>query len=256
MISKRYRNYLIRRYILQPWLILVTRLLYILCPSVIIDKVKLNRPIFIIGVSRSGTTLFIEKFAQHNELCNWSEAAQIFTTKFYDKDVDHYLDKNNYNVLDEFRLKLFFGLKTKINRKNRFVNKHPENSLRLRFIKKLWPDAIFVHIFRNPKDVVYSNYKLTTHQKFRHDWPFGQFPKPKMWRQYLNLPLIEQFCLQYVDLEKEIFNFSHECYKGNILSISYEEFCESPKEILKKVDIYCGLNPKERKFNNLEQVYT
>jgi hypothetical protein len=246
--NRWHRNYYIRRYVYGPCLGLATRLLYggrALIPA---SAYRLERPIFVVGVSGSGTTVFIERFARHRDLCNWSEAAQILDLHFYTPERDTLKDDEPLAPFDAFRMRCLFGLKTRLTGKRRFVNKHPENSLRIRYLLKAFPDAMFVHLIRESHATVESNYSRTLRDPFRTRWPFGQFPKPPKWRQYLALPLVEQFAWQWVDLIEHIRRvaITERLVESRYLEVRYEEFCANPRQVLELVDRLCGLSPEGR----------
>src|SRR5205809_3108300 len=144
-------------------------------------------------------------------------------------------------------MRCLFGLKTRLTGKRRFVNKHPENSLRMRYLLRAFPDALFVHLIREGRATVESNYARTLRDPFRTDWPFGQFPKPPKWREYVTLPLLEQFAWQWVDLIEHIRQ-SAKSYGlvDRYLEVEYEAFCHNPCQVLELVDAFCGLSPAGR----------
>ena len=132
-------------------------------------------------------------------------------------------------------------MKTRLMGKQRFVNKHPENSLRIRFLRKIFPDAIFIHMIRDGWPTVASNYERTLEDPFRTSCPFGQFPKPEGWRSYVHLPLAEQFAHQWVDVIEHIRNDACELLgRDEYIGISYEEFCERPCEVVARLDDFWG----------------
>ena len=47
-----------------------------------------------------------------------------------------------------------------------FLNKNPHHCYRVRYLRAIWPDARFIHIVRNPRAVVLSEYK----QRNRSNW--------------------------------------------------------------------------------------
>jgi len=248
--NRWHRNYYIRRYLYGPVLSTTTRLLYgarVLIPAVLY---RLDRPIFVVGVSGSGTTVFVDHFGRHRDVCNWSEAAQIFDLKFYMRERETLKDHEPLAPFDAFRMRCLFGLKTRLTRKRRFVNKHPENSLRMRYLLKAFPDALFVHLIREGRATVESNYSRTLRDPFRTHWPFGQFPKPPKWREYLSLPLVEQFARQWVDVIEHIRQVANaeRLVDSRYLEVRYEKFCDSPRQVLELADAFCGLSPARRDY--------
>lgn len=246
--NKSHRHYLIRRYAYGPCLNFACRLLYVVAGRVPESWYQLKAPIFIVGVSRSGTTLFVDEFAWHRDLCNWSEAPQIMDSHFYDADNDTHKGPEDVTAFDAFRIKFLFAMRTKLTGKQRFVNKHPENSLRITYLQALFPDAIFIHVIRDGRATAESNYRRTLLDPYRTDWPFGQFPKPHAWRDYAAKPLREQFAHQWVDVASFVRHSAKEMglIPDRYLEVRYEQFCEAPRQVLAEVDEFCGLAPGRR----------
>ena len=250
--NRWHRNYFIRRYLYGPCLRAATRVLYFLRFAIPEASYHLKKPVFIVGVSRSGTTVFIENFKSHADLCDWSEAAQIMDLNFYDRANDHAKTEADVTDFDIFRIRFLFGVKTRLSGKKVFVNKHPENSLRMTFIRQIFPDAIFVHVIRDGRATAYSNYTRTLIDPFRVNWPFGQFPKPKRWRDYLVLPLLAQFSHQWIDVVSEIQNVAREALgSDDYMEVCYEEFCADTHGTLARVDKFCNLNPEKRFYGQI-----
>lgn len=241
-----HRNYFIRRYFYGPILHAATWIAY--CLRFFIPKgwYHLEEPVFVVGCSRSGTTLFIKYFSQHPQVCNWSEAAQIMELDFYNPDIEH-LKENLPSNFDVFRIRFWFGLKTRLTGKRVFVNKHPENSLRMLWLRYIFPDARFIHMIRDGMAVTASNFARTLKDPFRKNWPFGQFPKPPAWREYLELPLHVQFAHQWKDVTKYVIDVGAKGLSGDrYLEIHYETFCKDCTEVLRQVDRFVGVDPAKR----------
>ena len=154
----------------------------------------MKAPVFIIGSGRSGTTLLYEIFASHESLawvCNLtnrlpflpqasllcrssvlkkhrafkpaSEAIEGFTHCGINKfpvpiDID-YLKENT----EEFQLEDIKNKTRNYFRKHcagfgteRFVSKNTSNSMKIELLNEIFPDAYFVHIYRNPYSVISS----------------------------------------------------------------------------------------------------
>ena len=152
---------------------------------------EISRPIFIIGVPRSGTTLLYNLMAHHKDLAWFS---QYDLPKVFSKEFLHFyklrkrlfdirewsygkLDMPNYEVLfdapiefpqfwnrhigqdwadekdvdDSSKKRLRETISQIIISKNkkRFLSKYPRNSVRIRYLNKVFPGSIFVNIVRD-----------------------------------------------------------------------------------------------------------
>lgn len=246
-VTKWDRNYLVRRYLYGPFLKLASFGLFLLSPLVPKGCYKLTRPIFIIGCSRSGTSILIQTYNKHLDLCDWSEAAQIMELDLYNPEIDHLKEVYDVTDFERFRIQALFGGKTYLTHKKRFINKHPENSLRINFIKEIFPDALFIHMIREGMATVESNFSRSHLDKFRAYSYFGYFPKPPRWRSYLHFTQLQQFAYQWRDTVNYIRQTARESLSpDSYMEIRYEDFCSWPRKLFRRMDDFCGLDPKRR----------
>lgn len=247
-------KFFIRKYAIGPLMLVISYLTYLL--GAFIPWLELDKPIFVIGCSRSGTTLFVDMFARHADLANWSEAPQVFELDYCNPEIDHIKSEQDATPFHTRRIKTLFALYTSLKSKKRFVNKHPENSLRLSFLKTIFPDALFIHIIRDGRAVVRSSYAQTVKETLRQKFPLGWFPKPPGWRAYRDLPVVLQFAHQWVAIVNHIRQVAFETLStDNYLEISYEHFCKDPHTVLRSVDLFCGLNPDRRQYAEIPPVF-
>ncbi len=210
---------------------------------------ELERPIFVVGCSRSGTDIFMELFSSHADLSNWSEAGQIFELNYYNPNIDHLKSAASIKKSDAIRIKTLFGAYLRFQGKQRFVNKHPQNSLRIEYLNTLFPDAIFIHVIRDGRAVASSNYQKWKNEKFRQLYPFGCFPKPVNWRSYLELPILIQFAFQWKELVNHVRTTAASILSPErYLELRYEDFCSDPHGELARLDCACSLALHRRRY--------
>jgi hypothetical protein len=225
---------------------------YIAGPLLPRTFVHLDRPVFVVGCSRSGTTIFVDMFRQHRSIAEWSEAGGVFEPRYFDPQIDHCKDESDATEFAARRIRVLFGLFTKLQNKQRFLNKHPQNSLRIPFIRAIFPEAQFIHLIREGCATSYSNYLQVKRDKYRQSIPFGSFPKPRAWRELLHLPLLLQFGYQWRDIVTHIRHQVQELpMHHNYLEIRYEDFCQFPHQILSKCDEFCGLERRDRDYGRV-----
>ena len=242
------QKYLIRKYLIQNLFILASVVAYLIRPLLPASWLRIDRPIFIIGCSRSGTTLLVDMFANHPDIANWTEAAQLFDLRYCNPEIDHEKTEAHATSFTLGRLQVLIGLFVRFKNKSRFLNKHPENSLRIRMLKRLFPDACFIHLIRDGRAVIHSNYAQTCREQHRTLFPFGWFPKPPRWRQYRDLPWLDQFAHQWVDVVQYIREGIGDVIpEHDYIEIRYEDFCADPHLTLQKLDKFCGLDSGRRR---------
>lgn len=119
---------------------------------------RLDRPIFIIGAPRSGTSMLYAILRSSSRLRHWpGEAHEVW-------EADHHpalrgWDSNGLTAADADektaeRIRRSFFLVT--GAKNRLIDKTPRNALRIPFIETVFPDARYVFLQRNGRDNINS----------------------------------------------------------------------------------------------------
>lgn len=115
----------------------------------------LDRPVFIIGAARSGTTMLGEILALHPDVAYWLEPKYIWrygaaasrtdvrTAEEVSEDIRNYITNSFSSFLD-------------VEKKSRFVEKTPSNVFRIPFIYELFPNGRFIHLLRDGRDVALS----------------------------------------------------------------------------------------------------
>jgi hypothetical protein len=192
----------------------------------------LKRPIFIVGCPRGGTTVFVDLFSRHPHVANWSEAALVFDPRrYYDPRADHERDERIATIKESNRLHAHFEYFRVRHGKQRFVNKHPRNSVRIRYLKRIFPDAFFVHVIRDGRAVVNSIINKINREAIRRKIPFGNFCKPPGWRRYRDRPLLEQAAIQWSEITRNIGESAGAC-GADLLELSYEELCRDTRGVL------------------------
>lgn len=130
------------------------------------------RPIFIVGVGRSGTSLLQSMLNSHKDISFPPEThfVRSFLSKTYNKELEKKIvnDKNlkkldlpidmivskNFCVNDIYT-EILKAYMQKMNKK--YVgDKDPKNIEYLKSIHSIFPDAIVIHIYRDPRAVVAS----------------------------------------------------------------------------------------------------
>ena len=153
---------------------------------------KIIKPIFIIGTAGSGKTALIRLFTRHKDTAYFEHyVGKYFNSrwKFHFLPILHKYRKIRYNIdrpipanvdfptgieyVDETEVTKETGefyydpIKTtlKLFNAKRFVNDSAKHCLRIRWLNELFPDAYYVIICRNPKDVISTIRKRINNNK-------------------------------------------------------------------------------------------
>jgi len=168
------------------------------------DAVPIDRPIFVVGCHRSGTTVLYEALAAHPDVACFTNAssllpdAPILANRVLDAvgelqhpverfagdgltlthrtpsegiriferfapaggAADYVLDETHADPALERYLRATIRKHLRYFRARRFLNKNPDNSVRLRYLNRLFPDARFLHIVRDGRAVCASLLKF------------------------------------------------------------------------------------------------
>ena len=255
-----------------------------------------KKPIFIIGVARSGTTLLYNIMCAHPSL-GWFSAEDLEywipktvqkkikikytllkkTTKKFPQDESAFvafgpeyiakfrppnLPAGNVPIEgDTFWSKHFgrkflkdlpFGEEANVikdiksvlerQKKARFLNKAPSNCMRLFALQKIFPDAKFINIARDPRAVINSMI-----QRYIREGGFDPGVPVRDLKKYETLDYLQKWAWRYKEITNYIYDFSIK-NEDNFLTIIYEELASNPKKVMQKILSFCELEfPKSFK---------
>jgi hypothetical protein len=206
---------------------------------------RLARPIFLIGCPRSGTTIAVDLFALHPEVANLSEAPEIWDPRGYeDFEADHHWAAADVRPEDAARLHARFEYHRRWHGKPRFVNKYPRSSVRIDYLRAVFPDAVFIHVMRDGRAVAASMLQALGRRRRGQVKPDMPFTHPPGWRGLIRQDKAEQVALQWgavvgyiLSKRAELGSAYHE--------IRYEELCAHPRAALGAAFRFAGLRADE-----------
>ncbi len=192
-----------------------------------VSKIKIQntykkKPIFILGMPRSGTSLIEQIVSTHSNVYGAGELTilpKIMHKSIWDKYTnpeelltfirEEYLSKiSEFNINQEF-----------------VVDKMPFNFFYIGFILKSIPEAKIIHIHRNPMAVCWSNFKANFFDNVGMNYAH-------------KLETIGEFYLIY----NEIMKFWSETYSDSLINIDYDKFVIDYETSSKNIISDIGLN--------------
>lgn len=214
---------------------------------------RLERPVFVIGCPRSGTSLTVRLLARHPDVVNWSEAGRIWDPQGYDEpEAEHCWSVADVEPADARRLHARFEHRRRRDGRPRFVNKHPRSTVRIDYIDAIFPDAFYLHVIRDGRAVVNSILARVEREPYRQAIPFGDFCKPPGWRSFLRDDPAEQAALQW----REIVRYARTrgpSLDGRYLEFRYEDLCRVPRTVMADVYASVGLRVTERMLETVPE---
>jgi len=211
---------------------------------------KLNPPILLVGSPNSGTQVLGRAIAMHPAIGNRSEARLLWDKDFHKRDNDTLKTADDVRPEDRRRLRGNFCYYQWHSGRPIVLNRHPENSLRIHFMKRIFPEAKLIHIVRDGRAAVCSNYRSAKRKTERRENPFGAYLRPAGWRGYLDRPVLEQ--LAYMWNEAALYaSREGKKYGDDFMEVFYEDLPERSAEILARIWRWAGLPVSDEMLNRL-----
>ena len=201
------------------------------------NKIKLfdkSKPIFIVGLPRSGSTLIESLITQSSNNVNSFGELHAINMSIFDCIAADIYSKNfkleNFNLIIN-RTTFKNSLQERygdLENKN-FIDKSLENFLNIEIILEFFPNAKILHSFRNFNDAIISIY-----QRMMPDLSWSHS--------------IEGI-INYANNYKNIINYFKKKYPNNILDVNLEELSTNQEIETKKIFNFCELNWHKEIFN-------
>lgn len=237
-----------------------------------------EKPIFILGTGRSGTTILGMVLSMHSDVGYLNEPKAIWHIIHPNEDViGSYSKKEGFyrltseDTTDEMclRAEQLFGAYLSIIRSKRLVDKYPELIFRTDFVRTLFPDARFVFLIRNGWDTCHSIAAWSERLGVQvngetHDW-WGV--NNRKWEM-----LVDQLVatdIEFKDIVEDVRKFDRHLDKASVewivtmreglnlkqnsndctYTVRFEELTTMPEETLLHLCEFCEL-PLDKTFLN------
>ncbi len=190
---------------------------------------KSNRPVFIVGMPRSGTSLVEQILASHSSIYGAGELADIGWLSHdlaailnINKTYPELLESITEKALNQCASKYLQRLNEMDASSLRIINKMPGNFYFLGLIELIFPNARVIHCMRNPLDSCLSCYFQDFFQNI--DWCYDQKNIIAYYRNYERL----------MSHWEKVLNI-------RIMDVSYEDLVENQESVSRKMIKFCGL---------------
>ncbi|PWB59930.1 MAG: sulfotransferase family protein [Nitrosomonadales bacterium] len=203
-----------------------------------------DRPIFVIGCSRAGTTVLYKTLAASPELGSLNRETHDFWVSLHPLAGKnwgtHALSEKDASPRDRVAVARYFFTWTG---KPRWVDKNNQNGLCVPYLQALFPEAIFVYIKRNPGDNINSLIegwgKEGKFSTWSDDLPAqvaidnGRYTRwcfflSEGWRRYLKAPVEKVAAFQYCAMNEAIMAARAAVPPSNWVEVFYEDLVRDP----------------------------
>jgi Tfp pilus assembly protein PilF len=180
------------------------------------------RPIFIVGMPRSGTSLVHQIIGSHNEVYGAGELNQL--NQFVIPILKKYDSNKGFSKKEllSIREQYLMHLKSFKVVENIFVDKMPLNFRHIGFILTAFPDAKIIHMNRDPMATCWSIFKYYFNG---NSYSYNQ-----------------DDLANYYNLYKDLMSFWHQLFPNQIYDVCYEDITHNQEDETRKLLQYCELN--------------
>lgn len=188
------------------------------------------KPLFVIGLHRSGTTLAERIISGHSRVAAGGETYDI-TAALRRASGVHCRTELDKRVVDaragfDYRrigAEYLQGMRWRAGGKPVITDKLPSNFLNVGFIARALPDARFVRLRRDPIDVGLSN--LRTLFSTACGYSYDQMDYVDYYRRF-----------------DRLMDHWHALFPGRILDVRYDELVAEPEAMTRRIAEFCGLD--------------
>ena len=209
------------------------------------------RPVFVVGTGRCGSGVVRNLIASHPDFVSYqSEANDLWHPHSYNYqrrtietpsmlfDPQEFTKRSlkSWTVERANAIRLIFsGFLTVRGRGRRLVLKSSMVSFMVKQLVQVFPDGLFIHIYRNGPSFVFESVKKNWH-KYQHleDESTMRIHRAQYWSR----------CLI------ELHRVSQELKPmGRWLEFAYERLCADPRDVLREISVYAGIDPDAYTFD-------
>lgn len=239
--------------------------------KILTNTQEIKNPCFIVGCGRSGTTILGSTLSLHSKITYLNEPRNLWHQAYPEADVwsrlakkrkgKIFLNESNENKSKSIRLKRAFYKETLKTKKPFLVEKLPVNSFRLNFIEKIFPDAKYIHIYRNGLEVSRSIAKFCDESSWygKNDFKWQELVSySKKFKETASLgencdTNLERGLLEWRLSTEAVVLFLKSIKENRYIELSYADFVEKPLAHIEELLNFMGLGQEIEIEHYLQQ---
>ena len=232
------------------------------------ENYPFDRPVIILAAPRSGSTLLFESMLKSTDL--WTiggESHAMFESIPRFNPAMGYCDSNALSAADatpdivrQIRLRFFQALRDAEGRgfnqftagagnRPRLLEKTPKNALRVSLLNELFPDALYIYLYRNPRENISSMIDA---------WESGRFVTypslpgrnsgwslllPPGWQAHHASPVEEMAAFQWEAANRAILEELNKLDKSRWTAVSYGQQVGDTVNTIERLCAFCDVSP-------------
>lgn len=234
---------------------------------------QFERPIFIVSAPRAGSTLLFETLSQFSHLWGLGTESHDIIEAIPELHPAARNYRSNRLTAENASLNIGSKLREGFSRqlrdraksaylnlppaqrpaKIRFLEKTPRNALRVSFLKAIFPDALFIFLYREPKGNISSIMEGWRSRRFiaypsllnwpYRDWCFLLIPQ---WQSLKESSLAEIAAHQWKAANTCILEDLQAIPSADWCSLHYRDLIGDPKKTITKIGKFAGLSWDEK----------
>jgi hypothetical protein len=235
---------------------------------------ELRRPIFLIGNYRSGTTITQKLLGLHPDVVTWYEPRTLWLYADPGRRHDEFDENDATNKVVHYIRGRFLNYQARHDGRQ-IMEKTPANILKVPYVNAIFPDAIYLHITRNPFSYISSMelhwQRTKTLKGLRRSLastPVTQLPyyvrhmvEDLVRKKVLKQKYVSVSGPRYKGIEQDLKDHEKlrviarqwaicnrkaredlaELGVGRVFSFRYEDLMENPQTYFRRIYDYCGL---------------
>ena len=227
-----------------------------------------ERPVIIVAAPRSGSTLLFETLMKSTDF--WTiggESHAVF------ENIDRFnpmmvmCDSNALSAADATpeivaRIRLLFlkqlrnssgqayqAQASEIIPPPRLLEKTPKNALRVSLLNEIFPDALFIYLFRNPRENISSmmdawqSGRFVTYRKLAGRENPWSLLLPPGWQAYNDASLEEVTAFQWRSANTTILSELSKLDRKRWMTVSYGQQAHDTVNVIRRICEFCDVSP-------------
>jgi hypothetical protein len=223
--------------------------------------IRLRRPVFIIAAPRSGSTLLFETLASSEQLVTLGGEAHWLVEDIESLRPDapgvgsnrltalHATDPVARDMLKtiEIHVRDSEDRRVALSAESRLLEKTPKNALRIPFFNQLYPDALFVFLWRDPRENLSSIIEAWRSGRWKtyngltgFEGPWSMLLPPG-WQAMNGKPVEEIAAFQWSTTNRIALDDLEQLEPGRWMSLSHASFLANPRREVERMCRFAGI---------------